>query len=200
VFDEGFRCENLEDLGLVDNELKLECKLTPKLIYVIIENEKKIEIEWKPNITSSDVFEELIKKGYEGRYKFTFNDINKAWKCGSTVHAKKVIPCKDGYKIIIKMLTGRELTIHDCHDQMIITELKEYIEVHEGIPIDQQRLIFAGKQLEAGKSLVDYNIIANSSVTLVLRLRGGMMHPSSGRSHGFGQITEKDGQIHDFFH
>ena len=85
----------------------------------------------------------------------------------------RLLRLRGGMQVFVKTLSGKTISV-ECEPDESIESLKEKILAKEGVPPDQQRIIFGGKQLDAQKSLSDYDIDDDSTLQLVLRLRGGV--------------------------
>ena len=98
----------------------------------------------------------------------------------------KKIAKSGSFDLFIKTLTGATTVLKACSD-MTIYEVKALLEKDIGVVVNQNRLIFAGKQLEDG-TLASYNIGTEATLHMILRLRGGMYQETSGKDGNYEEL------------
>lgn len=89
-----------------------------------------------------------------------------------TPQSENMLNIRGGMQVFVKSMSGKTLSV-DVEPDESIESLKSKIQQKEGITPDQQRVVFEGKQLDSTKSISDYGIEEDSTLHLVLRLRGG---------------------------
>jgi ubiquitin len=99
-------------------------------------------------------------------------------------------------QIFLKTLCGKTITLEVDHDEKT-HNIKNKICEKEGIPADQQRLMYLGNQVEDDRTLDDYGISKEDTLHLVLRLRGGMYHISSGKDDVINITDEQQNLVHE---
>ena len=107
-------------------------------------------------------------------------------------------------QLFVKTLTGKTVSI-EVEENESIEDVKAKISAKEGIPPEQQRLIFGGQQLQDAKTLGDYDVGDDATLHLVLRLRGGGV-PGARRvtedhvkEHLVNQLSETDRELMNAF-
>ena len=169
---------DLRNSNLFRNTLSIKINDQLKdIIYVKYPNKEVKKIEFDLCKTGLELLEKIDNTPiYNVKYNIFYNNkktsltdllVNSGIKTGDTIELKK----RETMQIYVRNLTGKTL-ICDAEPSDTIRLIKIFIEFQEGIPSDQMKLVFSKMKLEDNRTLADYNIQQESTIYLVLNLRG----------------------------
>jgi len=151
--------------------------LTGKTVSIEVEEGESIE-DVKAKISEKEGIppeqQRLIFGGQQLQDSKTLDD----YDVGDDATLHLVLRLRGGMQLFVKTLTGKTVSI-EVEEGESIEDVKAKISEKEGIPPEQQRLIFGGQQLQDSKTLDDYDVGDDSTLHLVLRLRGGILGKGS---------------------
>mmetsp|Transcript_135538 Transcript_135538/g.201555 ORF Transcript_135538/g.201555 Transcript_135538/m.201555 type:complete len:325 (-) Transcript_135538:46-1020(-) len=177
--------------------------LTGKTVSIEVEEGESIE-DVKAKISEKEGIppeqQRLIFGGQQLQDSKTLDD----YDVGDDATLHLVLRLRGGMQLFVKTLTGKTVSI-EVEEGESIEDVKAKISEKEGIPPEQQRLIFGGQQLQDAKTLDDYDVGDDATLHLVLRLRGGILGKDSFevddnfvKAHLTG-LTEEDRMLMDAF-
>ena len=181
--EEDWCFTNTLESNLFESEIKIEItKKINDIIYIKYPNSEIKEIRTDLYNTGFELLEELgnnaieMNSGFSVKYNLFFKDkkleLNKLLK--NSIEKEDLIKLveRNNVQILFNNLNETTTTFEaEFSDEVGL--FKYFVQLKEGIPFSEQRLLFSGKQLEDNRTLADYNIKKHSTIYLILRLRGG---------------------------
>lgn len=168
------------------NEFKYKCESYSEHNFKFVDESNKTI----PITNSIETTKEITEK--TKKFKLILKPVAKSSQCANVEYnPDKFKESANSVRIYLQTLSGKPIVVYlNDLSNITVEELKMHIFENEGTPPDQLRLIFSGKQLEDENTLANCKITLDSTIHIVLRLRGGMFNEISGQNGAYKELSE----------